>query len=228
MPHGLTIDHEGNTWLTDVAMHQVFKFPRGAKHPTLTLGEQFVPGSDEQHFCKPTDVAVDSDGNFFVADGYCNSRVMKFSPDGKEVLLTITNAKLQGLAPDVFQIPHSLSLDEKNRRLFVADRENSRVLEFDSINGNLIREIHAFGERVFAVHYHPEQGGVLHVVNGPIDSGAQGFTFSLNSGTVLQHWKPSLNFAEPHDVTADPRDGAVYVADIGSNTVWKFKRRESN
>ena len=23
MPHGLTIDHEGNTWLTDVAMHQV-------------------------------------------------------------------------------------------------------------------------------------------------------------------------------------------------------------
>ena len=23
MPHGLTIDSEGNTWLTDVAMHQV-------------------------------------------------------------------------------------------------------------------------------------------------------------------------------------------------------------
>ena len=26
MPHGLTIDHEGNTWLTDVAMHQVSAF----------------------------------------------------------------------------------------------------------------------------------------------------------------------------------------------------------
>ena len=23
MPHGLTIDHEGNMWLTDQAMHQV-------------------------------------------------------------------------------------------------------------------------------------------------------------------------------------------------------------
>ena len=23
MPHGLTIDHEGNTWITDQAMHQV-------------------------------------------------------------------------------------------------------------------------------------------------------------------------------------------------------------
>lgn len=36
------------------------------------------------------------------------------------------------------------------------------------------------------------QGGVLHVVNGPFSSGAQGFTYSLNSGTVLQHWKPDL------------------------------------
>lgn len=25
MPHGMTIDKNGNTWLTDVAMHQVFK-----------------------------------------------------------------------------------------------------------------------------------------------------------------------------------------------------------
>src|SRR5215475_1533260 len=25
MPHGLTIDHEDNVWLTDVALHQVFK-----------------------------------------------------------------------------------------------------------------------------------------------------------------------------------------------------------
>lgn len=25
MPHGITIDHQGNVWVTDVAMHQVFK-----------------------------------------------------------------------------------------------------------------------------------------------------------------------------------------------------------
>lgn len=25
LPHGITVDPEGNTWLTDVAMHQVFK-----------------------------------------------------------------------------------------------------------------------------------------------------------------------------------------------------------
>lgn len=49
----------------------------------LTLGEAFTPGSDRSHFCQPTDVAVDpSTGDVFVSDGYCNSRILKFSSDG--------------------------------------------------------------------------------------------------------------------------------------------------
>jgi len=224
MPHGLTIDHKGNTWLTDQAMHQVFKFPPGEKKPSLTLGTQFLPGNDDNHFCSPTDVAVDSDGNIFVSDGYCNSRVVKFSPDGRKVLLTITSKALEGLAPDFFRIPHSLSLDVQNRHLFVADRENNRVLVFDSDSGFFLRETKEFGDRVFVALYHPEQGGVLHVVNGPFSSEALGFTFSLNSSTEIQRWKPRLGFGQPHDVTSD-QNGAVYVADMGNNTVWKFKRR---
>ena len=47
----------------------MFKFPPGEKKASLTLGTQFLPGNDHNHFCKPTDVAVDSDGNFFVSDG---------------------------------------------------------------------------------------------------------------------------------------------------------------
>ena len=38
---------------------------------------------DDKHFCKPTDVAIASTGEFFVADGYCNSRIMKFDKEGK-------------------------------------------------------------------------------------------------------------------------------------------------
>ena len=60
--------------------------------------------------------------------------------------------------PAFFQLPHSLSLDEQNRHLFVADRENSRVLVFDSVNGSFVREIKEFGDRVFVAHYNPEQG----------------------------------------------------------------------
>ena len=56
----------------------------GKDKPLLVLGEAFKPGSDKSHFCQPTDVAVDPEtGNVFVSDGYCNSRILKFSPEGK-------------------------------------------------------------------------------------------------------------------------------------------------
>ena len=77
------IDKENNVWITDVAMHQVFKFgPYGGptKEPLIALGEKFVPGSDDLHYCKPTSVAVMSDARtFFVSDGYCNQRVIKYA-----------------------------------------------------------------------------------------------------------------------------------------------------
>ena len=42
------------------------------------------PGSDQNHFCQPTDVAVDpGSGTVYVSDGYCNSRLVQFSPSGR-------------------------------------------------------------------------------------------------------------------------------------------------
>ena len=85
MPHGLEIDKEGNTWVTDAGLHQVMKFEKGQTKPSLgnfrnfdleilkmtfaVLGEKFVPGSDGDHFCKPTSVAVATNGMVFVGDG---------------------------------------------------------------------------------------------------------------------------------------------------------------
>ncbi|KAI8733741.1 peptidyl-glycine alpha-amidating monooxygenase B isoform X1 [Biomphalaria glabrata] len=77
MPHGITADHQGTIWLTDVAMHQVFKTSPGQTEPKMTLGQKFQHGEDTNLFCKPTDVAVLVSGEFFVSDGYCNSRVLK-------------------------------------------------------------------------------------------------------------------------------------------------------
>lgn len=70
MPHGLTIDQEGNFWVTDVAMHQVLMFkPNDLTHPALTVGELFKAGSGPSQLCRPADVAVMKNGDFFVADG---------------------------------------------------------------------------------------------------------------------------------------------------------------
>jgi peptidylamidoglycolate lyase len=88
----------------------------------LTLGESFVPGDDSSHFCKPTDVAVSNDGlNIFVADGYCNSRIVKFDSKGKYLKEYSMPKGEQQLV-----IPHSLVLIESLDLLCVADRENGR------------------------------------------------------------------------------------------------------
>lgn len=45
------------------------------------------PGSDKNHFCQPTDVAVDPiSGSVYVSDGYCNSRIIQFSPNGLYIM----------------------------------------------------------------------------------------------------------------------------------------------
>lgn len=68
-----------------VLFKKVFKLdPSGKEGPLLTLGRSMQPGSDQDHFCQPTDVAVDPDtGTIYVSDGYCNSRLVQFSPSGK-------------------------------------------------------------------------------------------------------------------------------------------------
>lgn len=67
-----------------VAVPQVLKVSRDGRDRTLlVLGEAFTPGSDTEHFCQPTDVAVDPETrNVFVSDGYCNARILKFAADG--------------------------------------------------------------------------------------------------------------------------------------------------
>jgi len=46
------------------------RFRVASSKPDMIVGERFVPGSDSGHFCKPSDVAVLSTGEFFVSDGY--------------------------------------------------------------------------------------------------------------------------------------------------------------
>ncbi|KAJ8978831.1 hypothetical protein NQ317_010831 [Molorchus minor] len=122
VPHGLTVDRHDNLWLTDVALHQAFKFKPGELEPSLTFGRRFSPGSDIKHLCMPTSVAVATTGEIFIADGYCNSRILKYNAAGG--LLRIIPNPPEFLS---LQIPHSLALIESMDRLCVADRENKRV-----------------------------------------------------------------------------------------------------
>ncbi|KAL1770972.1 peptidyl-glycine alpha-amidating monooxygenase isoform X10 [Sigmodon hispidus] len=231
LPHGLSIDKDGNYWVTDVALHQVFKLdPHSKEGPLLILGRSMQPGSDQNHFCQPTDVAVDpSTGAVFVADGYCNSRIVQFSPSGKFITQWGEESSGSTPKPGQFSVPHSLALVPHLDQLCVADRENGRIQCFRTDTKEFVREIKhaAFGRNVFAISYIP---GLLFVVNGKPYFGdrepVQGFVMNFSSGEIIDVFKPvRKHFDMPHDIVAS-EDGNVYIGDAHTNTVWKFTLTE--
>ncbi|XP_049727504.1 peptidyl-glycine alpha-amidating monooxygenase isoform X8 [Elephas maximus indicus] len=227
LPHGLSIDKDGNYWVTDVALHQVFKLdPNSKEGPMLILGRSMQPGSDQNHFCQPTDVAVDPEtGTIYVSDGYCNSRIVQFSPTGKFIMQWGEESSGSNPNPGQFSVPHSLAFVPHLGQLCVADRENGRIQCFKTDTKEFVREIkHAsFGRRIFAISYIP---GLLFAVNGKPYFGdqepVQGFVMNFSSGEIIDIFKPvRKHFDMPHDIVAS-EDGTVYVGDAHTNTVWKF------
>ncbi|XP_061280499.1 peptidyl-glycine alpha-amidating monooxygenase isoform X11 [Bos javanicus] len=231
LPHGLSIDKDGNYWVTDVALHQVFKLdPKSKEGPLLTLGRSMQPGSDQNHFCQPTDVAVDPDtGTIYVSDGYCNSRLVQFSPSGKFITQWGEASPESSPKPGQFRVPHSLALVPPLGQLCVADRENGRIQCFKTDTKEFVREIKhpSFGRNVFAISYIP---GLLFAVNGKPyfedQEPVQGFVMNFSSGEIIDVFKPvRKHFDMPHDIAAS-EDGTVYVGDAHTNTVWKFTSTE--
>ncbi|XP_029940271.1 peptidyl-glycine alpha-amidating monooxygenase B isoform X2 [Salarias fasciatus] len=228
LPHGITTDQDNNYWVTDVALHQVLKVSSdGGDAALLTLGEAFVPGSDSAHFCQPTDVAVDpASGNVFVSDGYCNSRILKFTSDGR--YLTQWGAGSSDRRRRLpFQIPHSLAFLPDKEEVCVADRENGRIQCFLAGNGEFVKEIkrEEFGGQVFAITYSPAGGGLIFAVNGGslFPSGpVKGFVIDYSTKEILDTFSPDEeNFQMPHDIV-EAKDGSVFVGDADSQTVFKF------
>ncbi|XP_027628054.1 peptidyl-glycine alpha-amidating monooxygenase isoform X5 [Tupaia chinensis] len=231
LPHGLSVDKDGNYWVTDVALHQVFKLdPQGKEGPLLTLGRSMQPGSDQNHFCQPTDVAVDpGTGAIYVSDGYCNSRIVQFSPAGKFVTQWGEESSGSNPKPGQFRVPHSLALVPHLGQLCVADRENGRIQCFKTDTKEFLREIkhESFGRNVFAISY---ASGLLFAVNGKPYFGDQqplmGFVMNFSNGAIMDVFTPMRkDFDMPHDLVAS-EDGSVFVGDIHAYTVWKFSSTE--
>jgi len=143
-PHKLTFDAEGDLWVADGG-HQVFKLDQNGK-VLLTIGKKGQPGSGTDQFDTPTEVAVAANGDIFVADGHTgggtalgNARIVKFDKTGK----FLKSWGKKGMGPGEFDVPHSLAFDSRGR-LFVADRQNSRVQIFDA-DGRFIDQWLQFG-----------------------------------------------------------------------------------
>lgn len=224
MPHGLAVDKDDNVWLTDVGLHQVFKFSHEGKL-LMTLGEAKVAGCDSMHFNLPTDVAVAKDGSFYVSDGYGNSRVVKFSASGKYLF----EWGKKGSAPGEFNLPHSITLDAKEQ-VYVADRENSRIQVFDA-NGKFLKMLDN-GDKghVYAVTMDQTNDALLSVdylvIADTIIKGSDVIAFDPEGNPAARFGK-SGSYDGPlcryHDLAVDA-EGTIYVGDILHHSLLKFKR----
>jgi 6-bladed beta-propeller len=139
-PHRVLIspyDPERHIWLVDDGAHMVYKFTNDGKKLVMSLGEFKVPGNDEKHFGRPTDVAWLPDGTFFVSDGYTNTRVVKFDKNGKFLMTWGQRGNEPNeTRPGYMNTVHAIVID-KNRRIYISDRANSRVQVFDE-NGKFL------------------------------------------------------------------------------------------
>ena len=241
-PHGITVDAEGNVWVTDGQGRdgkgqQVFKFsPQGKV--LLTLGKAGVAGDGPDTFNQPDDVAIAPNGDIFVSDGHTpgmgNARVVKFTRDGKFV----KQWGKHGSGPGEFEVPHALAFDSRGR-LFVGDRANNRIQIFDQ-DGNFLDQWKQFS-RPSGIYI--DKNDVLYVTDSE-STGKPGYGYnpgwrrgirigSAKDGTVTAFIPdplapdadgklPATSAAE--GVAADAA-GNVYGAEVGPKAVKKYVRQ---
>ena len=175
----------------------------------LVLGKTHTAGEADWLFNQPADVAVGKNGEIYVADGYGNSRIVKFDRDGKY----LKEWGKYGSGPGEFNLPHSVVVDGEGR-VYVGDRENKRIQIFDA-EGTFLREWTGIGYP-YGLLITPDQ----HVWMA--DGGFDRIVELDESGKILGAFgEPGHKAGEmawAHFLAMGP-DKTIYVADVLN---WRF------
>ncbi len=235
-PHGITVDRDGNVWVTDAdgkdgKGHQVFKFSPAGK-VLLALGKAGVAGTGEDTFNKPSAVAIAPNGDIFVADGHggdSNARIVKFSKDGKFIM---TWGK-KGSASGEFNGPHALAFDSKGR-LFAADRSNNRIQIFDQ-NGKFIDQWQQFS-RPSGIFI--DRNDVIYVADSESGSVAKDHAAwkrgirvgSAKNGSLTAfipdpNTDPNFTGTSAAEGVAADAKGVIYGAEVGPKDLKKYVKQ---
>ena len=84
VPHSVTIGPDGSVYTSDTGDHTVRRWTKEGKL-LLTIGRPLInsPEQSGQPFNRPTHLTVASNGDFYASDGYGNSHIHCFDPDGQ-------------------------------------------------------------------------------------------------------------------------------------------------
>lgn len=127
--HGVSLGPDNTLYCTDDGDHTVRQCTLdGEVLMTLGIPGEPAPLFSGHPFNRCTHTALDpKTGDIYVSDGYGNSRVHKYSPDGKHLF----SWGAPGTDPGEFSIVHNIITDADGY-VYVADRENHRIQIFNS------------------------------------------------------------------------------------------------
>jgi DNA-binding beta-propeller fold protein YncE len=233
--HGMTIGPDDAVYCVDDLDHTVKKFSTDGQL-LMTLGrsghfsDTGATSVDYREirragapFNFPTNLAISPCGDLYVADGYGNARIHRFSSSG-ELLFSWGEP---GDGPGQFQIPHGIAID-RNEIVYVADRENSRIQLFTADGRYLTEwndvarpcEVFIDGDSNVLVAELGYRAGMWSGTQPPTPPATGGrMSVFTSQGELLARWgggespcSPGDFFA-PHDVWADSH-GNVYVGEV--------------
>jgi DNA-binding beta-propeller fold protein YncE len=246
-PHGMTMDPEGNLWVTDVndaetilgmsarnaqgvlMGQEALKLSPDGKI-LMTLGTEGVAGSPPAAFDRPTSVAVASNGDIFVSDGhapnkYNTARIVKFSKNGR----FIKSWGRLGSAPGEFDEPHDIYIGGSRGWVYVADRKNNRIQIFDQ-DGNFIAAWKQFGQpssvfvgkddTIYVGASFPDPAGKKQELRGIVVGNAIDGSLKafIPDPTDLDK---IVSGTSASGIAADDK-GSIYAADVGAHNLRKY------
>ncbi|MEO8069896.1 MAG: hypothetical protein ABI652_00720 [Acidobacteriota bacterium] len=223
-PHRIMMnpyDPQKHVWVVDDDLHEVHKFTHDGKL-VMTLGQRGSAGRGPNLFDRPTDIAWLPDGTFFVADGYAGVRVAKFDPNGKFLLdWGRTPVDPDHPGPNEFWSVHSIAVS-RDRRVFVVDREHSRMQVFDE-NGKFLT--------MWPTGYHSTV--YAHIVTADDFVWVADYAtnrlvkYDLDGHYILDFGGPGPlpgQFSGVHQISVDSERN-LYVTEVWNGRVQKFTPR---
>lgn len=241
MPFSVAIhpNQRSTLYVSDFFDHYVIKLTNMqviSPVPTFVAGVKGTSGSGTNTLTNPAGIAVDNNGNLFVAD-VTNNRIMLWPPNSTSGTVVAGQATVGSDALS-FNSPIGIFLDANSSYMYVSDAGNHRIQRFALVGGLPINN----GTTVAGGH---GAGSTNQQLNTPfsvqVSKKTRAMYIADSSNHRIQRWNPDeptavtiagdpngvagsgpLRLNYPYGLALNDEETFLYVVDTGNHRVQRF------